>query len=392
MDSKFRIKIFSVLFFSIFTAMMGLGIIIPILPLYARTVGANGFWIGAIFAGFSLSRSVFMPIIGKFSDKKGRKKFITTGLFIYALSSMGYIIASSAPALFLIRIVQGFCSAMIVPIAMAYIGDIAPQNKEGSYMGLFTVSLFLGFGFGPLIGGFVQDFFSIDLAFILMGILCSVAFIFVLIYLPASHPEQQRKGAKPPSFADMLKSPRIKGVVCYRFVNSFSRASALSFLPLYASYNLNLSVFEIGLAISTGILLMSFLQIPCGHLADTMDKRTLILVGGIFYSAVIFLVPCARSFTQVLIINLFLGIMGAIPLPAATALIVKEGKKYGMGSTMAIFNVAMSLGLATGPLLSGLIYDSIGLAPVFYFSALFGVLGTTMSWRFLSSPSQQELN
>ena len=69
--------------------MLGVGIIVPILPIYAENLGATGLWLGAIFAGFSLTRSISMPLIGHFSDRMGRKRFITLGLFIYTISSLG---------------------------------------------------------------------------------------------------------------------------------------------------------------------------------------------------------------------------------------------------------------------------------------------------------------
>lgn len=384
LNKALRIKTFSVLFFSIFTAMLGLGIIIPILPVYAETLGAGGFWLGAIFAGFSISRSVCMPVVGRLSDRRGRKRFIATGLLVYALSSAGYIYAESALFLFCVRLVQGACSAMIVPIAMAYIGDICPENREGSYMGYFTVSLLLGFGFGPLLGGAIQDFFGVDAAFLVMGCLCGLSFLFVLLYLPLSSSEVCSTKTKLPSFRSIFASSQIKGIICYRFVNSFAKASVLVFLPLYASRTIDLGGFEIGLIISSSVLITTFLQIPFGKIADYVDKRAMIVSGNILFSCSIVLFPLTESFLSVLIVNLLLGIFGAVSLPASTAVVVEEGKKFGMGSTMAIFNVAMSLGLGTGPLVSGLVYDLFSLESIFYFSAFLGIAGTLVAGRYLS--------
>jgi len=382
-----RVRIFSVLFFAIFSAMLGLGIILPILPLYAKSLGATGLWLGAIFAGFSISRSVIMPFIGRYSDKSGvRKAFIAAGLFIYAGSSLGYINAESAFSLLLVRMLQGACSAMIVPIAMAYIGDITPQNKEGSYMGIFTISLFLGFGIGPLFGGLIMDLFSVNTAFMAMGILCVIAFSLVLLFLPSPNSRHLPDTVFPSSYRKILSSKVIKGVVLYRFASAFTRASILSFLPLYASYKIGMSATQIGMVISTGVLLTSFFQYPFGKLADTMNRRNLILLGSIPYSLVVVLFPFTTSFSQVLCINLILGLFGAMPMPAASAIIVGEGKKLGMGSTMAVFNVSMSLGLGCGPLVSGLIHDLTGLTVVFYFVSFVGVSGSILAGYCLKAP------
>jgi len=130
-------KAFPVLALSIFSSMLGVGIIAPLLPLYADSLGATGIWLGIIFGGFSVSRAIFMPIIGRLSDHGGRKLFISIGLLVYAIISLGYIWASSVSQLTLVRLIQGAAAGMIIPIAQAYIGDISPEGEEGTWMGYF---------------------------------------------------------------------------------------------------------------------------------------------------------------------------------------------------------------------------------------------------------------
>ena len=117
--------------------MLGIGIIIPLLPVYAESLGALGLWIGVIFSGFSISRSIFMPIVGRWSDKRGRKIFIAIGLLIYAIISLGYILSDSMAELVMVRSIQGLSAVMIISIAFAYIGEISPKDREGGYMGIF---------------------------------------------------------------------------------------------------------------------------------------------------------------------------------------------------------------------------------------------------------------
>lgn len=365
--------------------MLGLGIVVPILPLYAKTLGASGIWVGAIFAGFSVARAVFMPIVGRLSDKTGRKTFIVSGLFLYAFSSLGYIYAYNAVSLFIVRIIQGFCSAMIVPIAMAYIGDISPKNREGSYVGKFNVALFLGFGLGPFLGGCIHDLFGVNTDFIVMGLLCGISFCLVMLYLPASDGRPHAQKIQPALFRHIIKSSQVQGIMCFRFINAFIRGSVLTFLPLYASYDLRMNGFEIGVVVSSGVLLTSFLQYPCGKLADSVNRKLLIVAGSLFYALCVVIFPFTSSYAAILCANLLSGILGAIPIPAATALVMEEGKKYGMGSIMALFNVAMSLGLGIGPLVTGLMHDVIGLHKVFYFIAACGIVGSYITARFLKS-------
>ena len=149
--------------------MLGIGIIIPLLPVYAESLGALGLWIGVIFSGFSISRSIFMPIVGRWSDKRGRKIFIAIGLLIYAIISLGYILSDSMAELVMVRSIQGLSAVMIISIAFAYIGEISPKDREGGYMGIFSISLFAGFGLGPMLGGVLKDWFGLTADFYTMG-------------------------------------------------------------------------------------------------------------------------------------------------------------------------------------------------------------------------------
>ncbi|MCD6100568.1 MAG: MFS transporter, partial [Candidatus Marinimicrobia bacterium] len=109
----------------------GISIVTPLIPIYMREMGASGFILGAIFSGFSFSRLVFMPIIGKLSDKNGRKVFIVTGLGGYTVISLLYVIAKTPLQLVLIRVFHGFFSAMVFPVVMAYVGDRTTKGREG---------------------------------------------------------------------------------------------------------------------------------------------------------------------------------------------------------------------------------------------------------------------
>ena len=130
-----------VLFFAIFSSMLGAGLVVPLLPSYAHSLGATGLQIGLIFAAFSLSRTLFLPYFGHLSDLKGRKPFITLGLLAYCMASVAYMFSNDVSSLILIRSFQGITAAMILPVAQAYAGELAPKGKEGLVMGVINVSL-----------------------------------------------------------------------------------------------------------------------------------------------------------------------------------------------------------------------------------------------------------
>ncbi len=370
-------RIFPILALSIFSSMLGMGLIVPILPLYAENMGATGVWIGIIFASYSISRTVFMPVIGRLSDRWGRKVFLCFGLLVYALISIGYVWATQVPELTLIRVLHGAAAGMILPIAQAYIGDLAPTGHEGTWMGYFNAAFFMGFGFGPLMGGVLTDSFGMNFPFYIMGALNLLAFFFALFFLPEVRRMGEIVGRDAPS-GKMRESRVMRGLFSYRLARSFGRGSFTCFLPILASSYLGLTASQTGLLIAVNILLMSLFQIRFGKIADKFSRRGLVICGSLTNVTFLFLIPLCVTFWQLLAVCAFGALGGSISVPAASALTVNEGRKYGMGSTIGMFTMAMSIGMFVGPVLGGGLVDMLGVYSVFYFGGLVSLLGTAV--------------
>ena len=361
--------------------MLGVGIISPLLPLYAENLGATGIWLGIIFSSFSISRTIFMPIIGRLSDRSGRKLFLCIGLLIYSITSLGYIWAGDVAQLTLVRLIQGSASGMIIPIAQAYVGDISPERKEGTWMGYFNAAFFTGFGFGPLLGGVLTDHFGMNVAFYIMGGLNLLALLVAVLFLPEI--ERRKMAASPrTSFREMSTSGMIKGLFNFRLTFAIGRGTIVTFLPIFAGIYIGLPPSLIGILLAVNILVTSLLQVYGGNIADRFNRRILVVIGGLTNITFFALIPLGGSFWPLLVICALGGLGGAISMPAASALVVEEGRKFGMGSTIAVFSMAMSIGMAIGPIVSGVIADFINLHTVFYFGAAMGLIGTTLFMWF----------
>jgi MFS transporter, DHA1 family, multidrug resistance protein len=368
-------KTFPVLGLSIFASMLGVGIVAPLLPLYAEKMGATGLWIGMIFAGFSISRAIVMPIAGRFSDRSGRKVFLSVGLLTYAVISLGYIWADDPFQLMLVRLIQGVAAGLVIPIAQAYVGDMSPQGEEGRWQGYFNAAFFSGFGFGPLMGGALTDHFGMNVAFYAMGALNLLGFFVVLFFLPEATPV--KKGTRPrSSFRKIGRSSIMKGLLGFRLAFSMGRGAFAGFLPIFAGFSLGLSPTRIGILLAVNILVMALFQPLGGRISDRVNRRFLVVAGGGANIAFLGLIPWCGNFWKLLGVCLLGSLGGSLSIPAASAMIVEEGRKFGMGSTMAIFGVAFSVGMAVGPIVSGVIADTLDIRAVFYFGAFMGLLGT----------------
>ncbi len=359
-----RRRVYVVLFTAVFASTMGVGFIGPLLPLYGRSLGAAGLSLGMIFAGFSMARFLLTPLIGRFSDRLGRRVFLVVGLATYTVFSLAYVSADSVVRLILVRILHGASAGMVIPVAQAYIGDISPKGKEGTYMGTFMVSLFTAFGIGPLIGGPLADRFGMRAPFYAMGGLSALAFVLVLLLLPELGLHRERWKERVPVRV-VLGHTVVVALLVFRSTVSFGRGVVIPFLPFVAE-SLGASLSLIGVLLATNILLAGFAQIPFGRLADRASKPVLMGMGMLGSAAVIYAIPYCRTVEHLFFLQVGTGIVSGLGFPAGIATATLCGRKMnGMGTVIGLFNSGMSVGLILGSLGGGLFEGIFGLDFVF---------------------------
>ncbi len=360
-------KIFATLFFAIFATVTGVGIVVPLLPVYAHELGAGGFYVGMIFGAFSLARTFFLPYFGRLSDLKGRKPLIVPGLFAYAAVSLGFIFFKDVNSLIVLRFFQGIASAMLMPIIQAYIGDITPPGKEGFTMGLFNMSMFCGLSIGPLLGGVIHDRLSLQTSFLCMGLLALVGFFLCLFLLPPARSEKYiASGKSPNQWRHLILDRQIAGVFLFRFSHILCVGIIWAFLPLFAKLKFSLSSSAIGVLIMLGVLVSGSLYVPMGLLADKISKKWMAVVGGLIIACAVFAFEWVEGFWGLLWASIFFGIGGGLAMPALMAIAVLKGSETdSMGSVMAILTLAHSLGMLCGSLIGGLMMDLFQLRAAF---------------------------
>ena len=364
---KLNKKIFGTLFFSIFGTVTGVGIVVPLLPVYAHNIGASGLYIGLIFGSFSLSRTFFLPYFGRQSDKKGRKPFIVAGLCAYTMVSLSFILANDVETLIGIRFIQGIASAMIMPAVQAYVGDITPVGREGFTMGLFNMSMFMGLSIGPLIGGVINDSFSLDISFASMGFLALAGFFLSLFLLPPTKSERVvNRGIKPLAWRWLIQDRNMIGLFLFRLAYAACIGVLWSFLPVLADTEFSLSSSSIGFLVMLGVFSSGLLHVPMGFLADRINRKMMIVLGGLIISYAILSFEWTNNFNDLVVASVLFGIGGGVAMPALMAMAVLKGNETAsMGSVMGLLAMAHSLGMLIGSLLAGLMMDVFQLRHAF---------------------------
>lgn len=351
------------LLFSVFIALLGIGIIVPVMPVFAVSLGASGLGLGFIIASFSITRGFCQPLVGSLSDRWGRKGFLLGGLLVFGVVGLLFPLAVSLENLLLIRALHGVGSAMIVPVAMAYVSDLAPVGEEGRYMGLLNTAIFAGIGSGPLLGGVFTDLWGMDAAFYAMSALSFSALVMVLLQMPAM---PAATGGRPRErlfavMGKMLASRRTSGLLLARMSTMIIMVPTMGFLPLLMTQAFQASGVQIGVIIAVRTLVNAVGQGPCGRLADRYDKLKLLRLGSLVIGLVMMAIPLAGDFWTLLVLFLVLGLGEALIWPTLGALATEEGRRYGQGAMMGVFNLAMSGGVLSGALGAGLSTDLLGL-------------------------------
>jgi MFS family permease len=361
---------------SVGVATIGLGIIWPLVPVYALQLGAGGFQVGLIIASFNLARTLFNPLAGRLSDRWGRKPFIAAGLLLYALVSVLYVMANRVEALMLVRFLHGFTSVLVGPVAMALAADIAPPHRLGRYMGTLNMAVMLGLGVGPMLGGIIRDFFGMAAAFYAMGGLALLTFAGVAAFLPGSDRSATSVSPKPPAaFKNLLSHRVVQGIFLLRFFVAAGQGSVYTFFPLLA-LGLKLTSTQVGIILGVNIFLIALLQRVCGDLADRINPVHMIIGGTLISGLAVIGMPFVDGFNPVLLLNILMGIGNGITMPAGFVITGQLGKELGMGSVMGVTDAGWSLGMIASPILSGIIMDTLDLGSIFLTGGILIIAGT----------------
>jgi MFS family permease len=369
--------------------MVGMGIIWPIMPVYAVQLGAGGAQLGLIIAAFNLSRSVFNPVVGQLSDRLGRKPFMLAGLFCYALLSVAYIHSDSVSGLIAVRLAHGLAAVCVAPVAMAVVAEIAPPHRRGLYMGTLSMALMLGVGAGPMLGGIIQDWLGMDAAFMAMGGLALVTCVGLLVFVPRVDGTSNAQRAPGPSVLKILGQSRIlQAVFCIRLFSAAGQGAVYTFLPLYGAA-IGISSAQVGILLGVNVLLIAFLQRPGGRLADHTRPVVLMVAGIVLSGLAVGGMPLADKFTSALMLNILMGAANGIAVPAALVLAGREGERVGMGAVMGLFDAALSLGFIVSPILLGMVHDAYGIETIFYVGGAIIISGTFLVMFWFSLPRKR---
>ena len=374
-------EIVAVLWITTFITMLGIGLIAPLMSIYAQNLGASNFEIGLIFGSFAIARTISQIPIGSLSDKYGKKIFILIGTFFCGVFTLMYAFVGSVIELLFVRIFNGAFSSFITPVAGAYVATIAPKEKLGEYMGIFGSAIGIGFSMGPLIGGFLAEWYGIKTPFYFCGILAFLAFLVSYFklknivvdkdgkyeYISNCIVKGRNSNKKLISF-EFLKNKYF--LISYIINTSYMAITAgiMCYLAVYAS-NYNIGVSYVGFLIASTNLVMGVLQRKFGKIYDRLGSPV-IYIGLIIGALGVYGLSISHSFISMFISLIIMSLGGAMYVPAINALSMKDIPHHKKGGAMGFFTTSLNIGMFIGAVVLGFIADYVGLSNMYKFSAM----------------------
>jgi MFS family permease len=345
-----------VLFLTVFIDLVGFGIVIPILPLYAEHFHASPIAIGWLTGIYSGMQIIFTPILGKLSDRFGRRPVLFVSIVGTALGFALMGLAHGLPLLFAARILAGITGGNIA-IPQAYIADVTAPQKRSRAMGMIGAAFGLGFTFGPLIGG-VMSRISYSAPFFFSAGLAVINAALVYLILPESLSRERR--AQPHKRASLLevfhhgRAAMFAIVVATYFflIAGFSIMTTLFalFTEKRFGYDAQANGYMFGFVGIVSVIVQGGL---IGRLIKMFGEVALARTGMILTAVSLALLPTSHSLLVLLLVSAGLAAGSGFASPPLSGLASQMVESGWQGRALGILQSAGSIARLLGPLLGG---------------------------------------
>jgi MFS family permease len=345
-----------VLFLTVFIDLIGFGIVIPILPLYAEHFHASPIAIGWLTGIYSGMQIIFTPILGKLSDRLGRRPVLFVSIVGTALGFALMGLAHGLPLLFAARILAGITGGNIA-IPQAYIADVTAPEKRSRAMGLIGAAFGLGFTFGPLIGGLMSRI-SYSAPFYFSAGLAVINAALVYLILPESLSREHRaRRHKQASIAEVFRHGRgamfaiVLGTYFFLIVG-FSIMTTLFalFTEKRFGYDAQANGYMFGFVGIVSVIVQGGL---IGRLIKMFGEVALARTGMILTTVSLALLPMASNLTFLLLVSAGLSAGSGFASPPLSGLASQMVEASWQGRALGVLQSAGSTARLLGPLLGG---------------------------------------
>jgi MFS transporter, DHA1 family, tetracycline resistance protein len=356
-----------ILFVYVIVVLLGFSLILPLLPHYAKQFNASPFVIGLLAASNALAQIIGIPIIGRLSDRFGRRPLILLGTAVGAVSFLILGLARSLPMMFAARILNGLLGGNIA-LAQAYITDITDEKDRARRLGVIGAAFGIGFLFGPALGGFVSRW-GYGVPSFAAAVLSLATFAWVLLALPESLTPERRAALsvdpRPPVTAAALlralRRPVVGPLLTARLVHSLSFGIFQSSFALWASSRLGFTEQSTSLVLAwVGMVSVLVQGVAIGPLTRRFPERTLIIAGLALLAGSQFAWAFVPNLVLLLSALALSALGGGVVNVTLTSSLTRAVSREEVGGSLGLSSALQGVASVAAPVIGGVLLQQVG--------------------------------
>lgn len=362
-----------VIVLTVFIDITGYGLIIPLLPFYADKFQAGPAALGILVASFAIMQFFFSPLLGRASDKRGRKPILIVSLLFSFVGFTVFSFAQSYLMLLVSRIIAGLATERAV--AQAYIADITDHKGRTKEMGKIGAALGAGFIIGPAIGG-VLGTYGLSIPGYAAMLLTLLNVFFVFLFLPESQ-RAREISAEEDGMGNLrglrisLKKPLFASTLLILSIVTFAFSTIPVIVPLLSIDFFNFSSLELSYVfIFIGLVQIVLQGFLIGPLSRKLGEERLIVIGPILMAAGTIMMPSFQNVGVFFFANSLLAAGFGLINTSIPAFLSKRISLNEQGGTLGIVSSVASIANIPGPLVIGFVYAFGGSFLPFLISAV----------------------
>jgi len=366
------------IFAIVFVDLLGFSLILPLVPFYAKDFGASDTVVGLLVASYAAAQLIGAPILGRLSDRFGRRPVLLLSILGTVLGFIVLGVANQLWMLFASRVLDGLTGGNI-SVAQAYITDITDKKNRARGLGLIGAAFGLGFIIGPAMGGLLSSvgetivlgslIWTYALPAFTAAAIATINLIAVYVFLPESLTQERRTElARIPNTAFSLRNlraafqrPLVGPLLNTRFFFSLAFALFQTVFPLYALKRLNLEASQTAFVLTyVGILVALVQGVAIGRLSARFEERTLILVSSVLMTLSLTAWAFTPSVLVLLVVLIPLAFAGGVLNTTVNSALTKVVRAEEVGGTLGLSAALESATRVISPTLGGVLLDVFG--------------------------------
>jgi MFS family permease len=344
------------------------GVLLPVVPRFVEgPLGGSDLAVGLSIGAFGISALLLRPWAGRLGDRRGRRVLLLIGASFLAATTLGYVLVSSIPGIFALRLLGGAGEAFFFTGAAAAIVDMAPEERRGEAVSFLSLSLYLGIGIGPLIGESLLDRFGYDAVW-WTGVGFAVLAGLLTIRLPETLDAQDAMEPRP--FRLLHPSAFLPGLVMLTLVSGMS--SFFTFVPLYTDSLGMAGARYVLFTLAAVVILVRSVGARLPDLLGAKRASRIAVIGG---AAGLLVMGLWREPAGLYAGTIIFALGNSLAFPSLASLALDGVPANERGSVLGTFTAFVDLGFGLGPALLGIVAHAAGYPTTFVVASMMAACG-----------------